>query len=163
MDKIVYITPDFAVTAQLGPNDFAEAAARGFATIINNRPDGEDEAQLNSIHAATHARYSGLSYHYNPTAKLDLFSDRVVDAAELTIACSKGPILAYCKSGLRSAIVWAAASARTGSVEDILDKLAAAGFDLDFLQDDLETQARRSAWAAAASARDEDALALVAA
>ena len=146
MDKIVFITRDFAVTGQLGAGDFATAASLGFATIINNRPDGEDEAQLNSVHAGTQARFAGLDYHYNPTGKLDLFSDRVVDAAELTLACSKGPILAYCKSGLRSAIVWAAATARTGSVDDVLDRLATAGFDLEFLEEDLRQQAARSAW-----------------
>lgn len=151
MDKIVYITRDFAVTGQLGAGDFAVAAALGFATIINNRPDGEDEAQLNSVHAGTQARFAGLDYHYNPTGKLDLFSDRVVDAAELTLACSKGPILAYCKSGMRSAIVWAAATARTGSVDDLLDRIAAVGFDLDFLEDDLRQQAARSAWTGHAS------------
>lgn len=151
MDKIIHLTPDFAVTGQLGPGDFAIAAALGFATIVNNRPDGEDEAQLDSISAATQARLAGIAYHYNPTDKIDLFSDRVVDTADLAMARSKGPILAYCKSGMRSAIVWAAVAARTTSVDEVLDRVAEAGFDFDFLADELLQQSARSVAAMSAS------------
>jgi hypothetical protein len=55
-------------------------------------------------------------------------------------------VLAHCKSGLRSAIVWAAASARSQPVDCVLAALAAAGFELDFLRDDLEQQADRKRW-----------------
>ena len=41
MDKITYITPQFAVTSELAPEDFPAAAALGFKSIISNLPDGE--------------------------------------------------------------------------------------------------------------------------
>ncbi len=140
MEKIVFLTPDFAVTGQLGAEDFAEAARLGFKAIVNNRPDGEEDGQLPDHAAAGQALRAGLSYHYIPAGKLDLFSDRVVDAADAAFAAG-GPVLAYCKSGIRCAIIWAAASARDLPVDAVLGVLSAAGFDFDFLREDLEQQA----------------------
>jgi uncharacterized protein (TIGR01244 family) len=143
MEKIVFITPDFAVTGQLDANDFSEIARLGFGTVINNRPDGEEDGQLHSEAAASLAWRSNLAYHYIPSGKLDLFSDPVVDAAERVIADSAGEkVLAYCRSGTRSAIIWAAASARGLAVDEVLSLLTNASFDFDFLSDEFEEQAQ---------------------
>ncbi len=141
MQKITFLTPDFAVAGQLEAADFAEIARLGFKVIINNRPDGEEENQLLNHAAASHASQSGLSYRYIPSGKLELFSDQVVDAAEAALATADGRVLAYCKSGTRSAIIWAAASARGLPVDEVLILLSNAGFDFDFLRDDLQLQA----------------------
>jgi uncharacterized protein (TIGR01244 family) len=141
MTKIVFITPNFAVAPQLGVEDFAAIAQAGFKAVINNRPEDEEEGQLPSHAAAAHARAAGLGYSHIPAGKLDLFSGPVVDAAEAVIEAAGGPVLAYCKSGTRSAIIWAAASARSVQVGEVLAFLAKAGFDLDFLEDELEEQA----------------------
>ena len=154
MEKFVYITPGFAVAAQLDAEDFERAAKAGFKAIVNNRPDGEEEGQLPSHAAATLAWNAGLRYSHIPAGKLDLFSDAVVDTTEAAIADAGGPVLAYCKSGTRSAIVWAAASARGASVEEVLSLLAAAGFELDFLSDELEEQAALGSARAAAALRE---------
>jgi uncharacterized protein (TIGR01244 family) len=141
MEKIVYITPGFAVAAQLDAGDFEGIAKLGFKAIVNNRPDGEEEGQLPSHIAAAQAWGAGLAYSHIPAGKLDLFSDPVVDTAEAAIADAGGPVLAYCRSGTRSAIIWAAVSARGLPVDEVLSLLAKAGFDLDFLSDELEEQA----------------------
>jgi uncharacterized protein (TIGR01244 family) len=141
MEKIVYITPGFAVSGQLEAADFEGIAKLGFKAIVNNRPDGEEEGQLPSHAAATLAWDAGLHYSHIPAGKLDLFSDPVVETAEAAIAGAGGPVLAYCKSGTRSAIIWAAVSARSLPVDEVLALLANAGFELDFLSDELEEQA----------------------
>ena len=65
-----------------------------------------------------------------------------MDAAERAIADSAGgKVLAYCKSGTRSAIIWAAVSARGLAVDEVLSLLTNAGFDFDFLSDEFEEQA----------------------
>ena len=150
MTNIVFITPSFAVAPQLGAEDFTAIVQAGFKAVINNRPDGEEEGQLPSPAAAVHARAAGLGYSHIPAGKLDLFSGPVVDTTEAAIEAAGGPVLAYCKSGTRSAIIWAAASARSLHVSEVLALLAKAGFDLDFLEDELDEQAllgqqRRSA------------------
>ena len=146
MDKIIYITPGFAVTAALAPGDFAEAARLGFRAILSNRPDGEDVDQLSGRQEAVHAWRAGLRFAHVPASKLDLLTDPVVEGMADAVRRLDGPILAHCKSGIRSAIIWAAASARSQSVDCVLETLTAAGFELDFLRDDLDAQADRKRW-----------------
>ena len=146
MDKPIYITPQFAVTSALTPEDFAAAAAMGFRSVLSNRPDGEAEGQLTGRAEAVLAWQSGLQFRHVPAGKLDLFTDEVVERMADAVATLKGPILAHCASGIRSAIAWAAASARGGNVDCVLKALEQAGFDLDFLRDDLEGQADRARW-----------------
>jgi sulfide:quinone oxidoreductase len=50
------------------------------------------------------------------------------------------PVLVHCASGLRSAVVWAAAAARGQPVDDVLARLAAAGFNLEAIRGELEDQ-----------------------
>jgi len=146
MDEIIYLTPKFAVTSQLAAADFPQLAEIGFRAVINNRPDGEEESQLPGLEAARGALAAGLQYRAIPAAKLDLFTDPVVGAMESALDHLEGPVIAYCKSGLRSMIVWAAASARRRDVSDVLADLKSAGQDLDFLRDELDAQADRKHW-----------------
>ncbi|MFM9938312.1 MAG: TIGR01244 family sulfur transferase [Hyphomicrobiaceae bacterium] len=146
MDKIIHITPMFAVTAALAPQDFATVAVMGFKSIISNRPDGEEPEQMPGRIEAAHAWRHGLRFAHVPAAKLDLFTDPVVEGMADAIRALDGPMLAHCKSGVRSAIVWAAASARSQSVDCVIAALESAGFELDFLRDDLDRQADRRRW-----------------
>lgn len=146
MDPIVTLVPGFAVTGELSADDFARIAALGFRSIINNRPDREAPDQLGSAREAALARSAGLDYAFVPASKLELFSDVVVEPMQQALAALPAPILAHCKSGQRSAIAWAAASARSAPVDVVLAQLTAAGFDLDFLRDDLDAQADRAQW-----------------
>lgn len=146
MNEIVYLTPDFAITGELAAEDFADAAARGFKAILNNRPDGEEDHQLSSTAEAELSWQSGLKYRHLPLDKHELFTDPVVEGMIKAIGELEGPILAHCKSGLRCAIVWAAAAARSTPVDDVLATLEKAGQDLDFLRDELDAQADRHHW-----------------
>jgi uncharacterized protein (TIGR01244 family) len=85
MDNIVYITSQFAVTAALAPEDFATAAARGFRSVISNRPDNEDHGQLTARAESVLAWRSGLAFRHVPAAKTDIFGDAVVEAMEEAI------------------------------------------------------------------------------
>lgn len=143
---IKYITPGFAVTDMPVPADFARFAALGFKSVVSNRPDGEEDGQLTGREEAVLAWRAGLRFQHIPAGKLDLFTDAVVEPMADALNRLEGPVLAHCKTGLRSAIVWAAASARSQSVDCVLAALRKAGFDLDFLRDDLETQADRKRW-----------------
>jgi sulfide:quinone oxidoreductase len=146
MDNIVYITSQFAVTAALAPEDFATAAARGFRSVISNRPDNEDHGQLTARAESVLAWRSGLAFRHVPAAKTDIFGDAVVEAMEEAIRTLEGPVLAHCKTGARSAVAWAAASARCQPVDCVLAAVRKAGFDLEALREELEAQASRKRW-----------------
>lgn len=143
-ENLTYLTPDFAVAPALSAEDFAEAARLGFKAIINNRPDGEQDGQSTAAELSPEALRSGLSYAHVPANKLELFCDDVVGGMIGAMKSAEGPILAHCQSGMRSAIVWAAATSRNRPVDDVLEILDKAGFELDFLRDELDQQANHA-------------------
>jgi len=146
MQDIDHITPGFAVTGVLEAEDFERLAAMGFRAVINNRPDGEEDGQLPSHVEAALAWRAGLAYRHVPVGKLDLFTDEVIEAMQAALDGLDGPILAHCKSGMRSAIVWAAGAARQQPVDEVMELLDAAFFDLRHLRDELDQQADRARW-----------------
>lgn len=146
MAKSIPLTPQYVVSSQLSENEFADLAAQGFKSVINFRPDGEAASQISNDDAKLAAEASGLAFAHIPVRKFDLFADETVAEAERVFAALPGPVLAYCASGQRAAVVWAAVSARTRPVNDVLQALKTAGLDLEFLRDDLEAQADRARW-----------------
>lgn len=151
MMSIRYLSTDFAVRSALDRADFAAAARHGFATVVNFRPDQEVPGQMTSAEAQRAAHAVGLAYVHIPTSKYDVFADDLVSETARILTATAGPVLAYCASGQRAAILWAAAIARSTPADDVLAALNSAGFDLDFLRDDLEAQADRARWAQSSS------------
>jgi sulfide:quinone oxidoreductase len=78
MPRIIHITQDFAVAGALEPDDFAQAAASGFRSIVSNLPDGEQAAQLTAAQEAEFASRAGLRFRHIPTTKRDVLDARVV-------------------------------------------------------------------------------------
>jgi len=136
MTPFIPLADGFAVAPQLTAQDFARAAAAGYRMVINNRPDGEAHDQLSNTAAEAAAKAAGLEYRHIPVGMPppDAAAAQVAEA----IADGPGPILAYCRSGTRSASLWALAQARSGmTAKDILASAAAAGYDLSSLRDRL--------------------------
>jgi len=97
------IDDDFAVAGQLGPEQMSAIAEAGFKTVICNRPDGEApaEPQFDAISAAATA--AGLEVRYIPVSnQIGLTPENVADT-KAALSELPGPILAYCRSGARSA------------------------------------------------------------
>lgn len=146
MQSLIHLTPRLAVTGALAPEDFSRLAQDGFKAVVSLLPDGESAGQMNAREEAVRAWREGLKFAHVPAPKLDLLTDPVVEGLGDALHRLDGPVLIHCQSGTRAAIVWAAASARTQSVDCVLDTLKAAGFDLEFLRDDLDAQADRARW-----------------
>lgn len=123
------VTAAFATAPQLEPQDMAEAAARGFALVINNRPDGEAPGQPTSAEMAAATKAAGLDYLYVPVRGAPGPSE--VEAVRDAVASADGPVLAFCRSGTRSTLLWALARGRDGGDPAALAATAAAaGYDL---------------------------------
>jgi sulfide:quinone oxidoreductase len=140
MHKITHITPHFAVTGALSPEDFAEIRAMGFKAVVSNLPDGESSTAPTAAQAAALAEAAGLAFRHIPTTKFDVFTERVVGGMQAALSEFEGPVLAHCASGLRSAAAWAGAAARLQSADGVLGALQRAGFNLAPLRDELEAQ-----------------------
>lgn len=118
------------VSPQIGPAQVAEAARLGVGLIINNRPEGESEDQTPGSEIATHAAAAGIGYLAIPVTHAG-FSASQVSAMREALEKSAGPVLAYCRSGTRSTLLWALAEASRGENPDSLGAAAAAaGYDL---------------------------------
>ena len=94
-----------AVAGQIQASDVAAFAAEGFTTIICNRPDGEDFGQPTAEEIATACEAHGLAFHHVPVGHGGLSMDTVARFRDLVDA-SEGLVLAYCRSGQRSSILW---------------------------------------------------------
>ncbi|MEM8631617.1 MAG: TIGR01244 family sulfur transferase [Pseudomonadota bacterium] len=136
------ITDSFAVAPQIYPDDFVLLADAGFTTIICNRPDSEVPQDLGSDAMRAAAEASGLTFVFNPVSGPAL-AETSVDIQGDAVVSSKGPVLAYCASGTRSAAVWALSQAGRAETETLLTALRQAGYALDGLRPQLEVLAAR--------------------
>ncbi|MFP8834092.1 TIGR01244 family sulfur transferase [Hydrogenophaga sp. XSHU_21] len=127
------LTPDLSVTAQIGPADLSAIAALGFTTVICNRPDGEQPGQPDHDTLAQAARALGLRFHHQPVITGQVTPDQGKAFGEL-LAQAGGPVLAYCRSGMRCTTLWAYANADRQPWQDLLNTAAQAGYDLSRLQ-----------------------------
>ncbi len=89
-------------------------AAAGVRTIINNRPDGEDPGQLAAEEARRLAASHGIAYHHIPVTAATL-SRADVDAFAAVLREAEQPIVAHCRSGTRSSLLWALTRMREGA------------------------------------------------
>lgn len=129
MADIRTVTPEFATAPQLRPEDMAEAAARGFKRVINNRPDGEAPDQPSNAEMEAAARAAGLDYVSVPFT-MPPSPEHVARVGEAARGAS-GPVLAFCRTGTRSITAWALAQAAAGADRRTLaDQARAAGYDL---------------------------------
>ncbi len=133
------ITPDYAVSPQIEPVDLPEIAARGYRTVICNRPDEEVPLELSAEVMRIAAEAAGLRFVTNPVTHTTMTPDRLRLQAE---AMAEGPVLAYCASGTRCSVLWSLLEAGTRSADEILSATARAGYDLSGLRPRLDLLAR---------------------
>lgn len=132
-----------SVAPQLSGQDIETAARLGFRTIISNRPDGEEATQMSADETSARAGRLGLAFVHVPVVS-GAISSADIATMRGALAAAEGPVLAFCRSGTRSATLWALAS--DGDPGEILAAAAAAGFDLSAIRPRL---ASRSADASA--------------
>jgi uncharacterized protein (TIGR01244 family) len=124
------LTDTVFASPQIGLAEVAEAQAQGIALIVNNRPEDESDDQVPGAEIEAAARASGIDYVAIPVTHSG-FSENQVRAMAEALAAAKGPVLAYCRSGTRSTLLWALAGASQGGDLDQLTELAAgAGYDV---------------------------------
>ena len=96
------LTPDICAAPQLSPEAMAEAAAMGFKSVVNNRPDfehGPDQPTSAEIQAAAEA--AGLQYRHLPVAGGYQSPEEIAAFAKLLEELPR-PLLVFCRSGARS-------------------------------------------------------------
>jgi uncharacterized protein (TIGR01244 family) len=117
------------ISAQITVADVAVLAGEGVTMLVNNRPDGEDPDQPLAADIEAAATRAGIAYRYVPIIRgigpgdVDSMRDAIAEAGA-------GKLLAFCRSGTRSALVSALAQRRMGVQRDEVERrLEAAGVD----------------------------------
>jgi uncharacterized protein (TIGR01244 family) len=129
---------------QIAVEDIATAAGLGVALVINNRPEGETEDQTPGAAIESAARAAGMDYVAIPVTMATLSAEDV-DAMQAALAGAAGPVLAYCRSGTRSTLLWSLAQAKSGIDPDaIAEAAAAAGYDVSPIRQAMEAYAARA-------------------
>lgn len=130
------LAPDLWISPQLTEADVQDAAAQGFKTIINNRPDGEEPGQPTSATLQAVAQGLGLAFQHIPVTPGN-YSDDDVAAERQALVDLPGPALGFCRTGARASHLWALAHAGARPARDLLAAAETAGVDFSAIADRL--------------------------
>jgi sulfide:quinone oxidoreductase len=136
------LTEKLSVSSQFTLHDLTAAAHQGIRSIINNRPDGEASDQPTSAEIEAAGAALGLGYRHIPVVPGQIH-DKDIANFSTALAELEAPIIAFCRTGTRSASLWVLSAAAEVASSDLLSTARAAGYDLNTLKPRLD--ARRQA------------------
>jgi sulfide:quinone oxidoreductase len=149
------LTSSLSVAPQIRPDDMATLAAKGFRTVISNRPDGEEAGQPTAAEMKAAAHAAGLGFHHVPVIS-NAITDQDVATFKREMEKDSAPVLAFCRTGTRSATLWALSQAGNMPTDDIIKTAEAAGYDLAALRSRLDAPARPAGGQPLSSVRSHD-------
>ena len=123
------LTETLSVSPQISAADVRALREAGVRSIICNRPDGEAPDQPNYEEIERAARELGLEMSYLPAVPGKVTDEQGVAFGKLLEILPK-PIHAYCRTGTRSATMWALSQAGKVPLPEILDRASKAGHNL---------------------------------
>ena len=123
------ITPEFAVSSQVRPEDLRVVYSLGFRTLVVARPDDEEAGQPSIAEMQDAAAKAGLDFAAVPVRPGHI-TDEDVERFAAAIKTSEGPVLGYCRTGARAATLWALNAIDALEPDVVLSSAAAAGHDL---------------------------------
>ena len=117
------------VSSQIAPGEVAGLAGEGVTMLVNNRPDGEEPGQPQASEIEAAAAEAGIGYRFVPIIR-GIGPADVEAMQEALRETGDGKLLAFCRSGTRSAFaVSLAHREEDASREEVERKLSEAGFD----------------------------------
>ena len=129
---------------QINFSDLDEAKALGVTLVVCNRPDGEEDGQPTHDSIGSAADERGMRFTAIPITHSG-FSEAQIEAMADALDSADGKVLAYCRSGTRSTLLWSLVQARQGrDPEAIAAEAAAAGYDITPIRPAMDMLAARS-------------------
>ena len=117
------------VSGQVAPHEVAALAQQGVTMLVNNRPDGEEPGQPMASEIEDAAEAAGIGYRFVPIMR-GIGPADVESMQEALRDTEGGKLLAFCRSGTRSALALALAKREEGvSADEVVQQLNQAGFD----------------------------------
>lgn len=123
------LTTELSVSPQILVADLKAVSEAGFKSVICNRPDGEGADQPNYEEIEREAMFRGLQVRYLPAESGKVTDEQGAAFGTLMSQLPK-PVLAYCRTGMRSTTMWALSQAGQRPLPQIIELSSKAGFDL---------------------------------
>jgi uncharacterized protein (TIGR01244 family) len=114
LPPLMELAPGVTAAGALTRDNIEALAAAGTKVIVNNRPDGEDPGQITADEARELCAAHGIAYHHIPFVAATL-TKADIDAFAAVLKSAVGPLVAHCRSGTRSTIIWALTRLREGA------------------------------------------------
>ena len=131
--EIKTLSSMLSVSAQITLADISQLAEAGFKSIICNRLDGEGADQLGYKELEAATSHAGLKFRYLPAESGKVTDEQGLAFGQLMDELPK-PVLAYCRTGMRSTVLWALSQAGHKPFAQIIESATKAGYDLKALQ-----------------------------
>jgi uncharacterized protein (TIGR01244 family) len=117
------------VGGQVFPHEVAGLAELGVTMLVNNRPDFEEPGQPLAAEIEEAAARAGIAYRFVPILR-GIGPADVEAMQQARSAAGEGKVLAFCRSGTRSALAVALAKRDEGASRDEIERcLSDAGVD----------------------------------
>jgi sulfide:quinone oxidoreductase len=130
---IRHLATGLSVSPQILPTEIAALKQAGYRAIICNRPDGEGADQPLFAEISRLAHDLAMEAHYLPAESGKVTDEQGTAFGQLFASLPK-PVLAYCRTGMRSTTMWALSQANQQAIQQPLPQLIEAaknaGFDL---------------------------------
>lgn len=126
-----------SASPQIVPEDLPAIAAKGFRSVISNRPDGEEPGQPSAETLRQAAEAAGLAFAHVPVVGGAISEQDVADFRQ-ALADIPQPVFGFCRTGTRTTTLWALANAGAQTPDRLIDRAKSAGYDLGALRPRLE-------------------------
>lgn len=107
--NLTQLSANYWVSPQITAGDVREAQQEGFSAIVCNRPDGEAQDQPPAAEIRAACERAGLQFVELPMVGPNCTREMVDRLQQLLAGTDK--VLAYCRSGNRSSILYQATQA----------------------------------------------------
>ena len=139
---ILKLSDKLYISPQINAEDAKQAATLGIRTVICNRPDGEEENQPATAQVQQWLADVGITHFQHLPVVAPAINAADVAAFQTLLAQAETPVLAYCRTGTRSSLLWAYHQVQNGmSVADAKAAVAQAGIDLTAFEARLQNAA----------------------
>lgn len=128
--KLAVLTPNVTALSQPSVDDISKLAERGYRSIISNRPENETDDQPSWLDLKAAAAAHGMDAVQIPVVMGQIGDDQV-EAFRESLERLPKPIAVFCRSGTRSALMWALANQASLTVEERISIAAKEGYDLE--------------------------------
>ncbi|XXQ68076.1 TIGR01244 family sulfur transferase [Neisseriaceae bacterium B1] len=129
------------VSKQLDERIAKRAAQYEIKTVICNRPDDEEPGQPNFETVKEWLNKYGIENVIYMPVVMNGIDDSALEEFKETVAKSPAPILAYCRTGTRCAMMWALNQVKRGvEVNSVIKAAELANINLEPHREKLETE-----------------------